>query len=74
MAQHGFKLHQTAQKGSIWLEMTPISSKWLHMAPNGSKLLQMAMADTNGYGNGPTLSQIDIDGPKWSITIHYDPT
>ena len=37
---------------------------------NGSKLLQMvpymAMAVANGYGNGPTLSQMVPNGPKWS--------
>ena len=27
-----------------------------------------------GYGNGPTLSQIVPNGPKWSKTIHNDPT
>ena len=49
-------------------------SKWLQMAPNYSKLLQMTMAETNGYGNGPTLSQMVTNDPKWSLTIHYAPT
>ena len=35
---------------------------------------EMAMAETNGYGNGQTFSQTVIKGPKWSITIHHDPT
>ena len=32
------------------------------------------MADANGYGNGPTLSQTLPNGPKWSKTINNDPT
>ena len=49
-------------------------SKWLQMAPNYTKCFQMTMAETNGYGNGQTLSQMVKNGPKWSITIHYAPT
>ena len=41
-------------------------SEWLQMAPNYFKLLQMNMAKANDYGNGPTLSQMVPNGPKWS--------
>ena len=34
----------------------------------------MTMAKVKGYGNGPTLSQMVPNGPKWSKTIHNDPT
>ena len=41
-------------------------SKWLQTAPNYSKWFQMAMASANGYGNGPTLSQIVSNSPELS--------
>ena len=34
------------------------------MAPNYSKWFQMTMAKANGYGNGPTLSQMVPNGPR----------
>ena len=36
-------------------QMAPNGSKWLQ---NYSKYLQMTMAKANGYGNGPSLSQM----------------
>ena len=36
------------------------------MAPNYSKWFQMTMAKANGSGNGPALSQMVPNGPKWS--------
>ena len=65
---------QMAPNGSNGLQWAPMGSTWLQMARNGSKLLQMDMAETNGYGNGPKFSQMVINGPKRSITIHYDQT
>ena len=49
-------------------------SKWLQMAPNYFKWFQMTMAKANDYDNGPTLSQFVPNSPKWSKTIHNDPT
>ena len=51
-------------------------SQWLQMAPNSSKLIQITMTKANGYGNGPTLSQMvpnDPNDPKLSIMIQHIP-
>ena len=50
--------------------MQPLGTKKImQMAPNYSKWFQMSMARSNGYGNGPTLSQRVPNGPKGSQVV-----
>ena len=78
MVKYGPRMSQMVPKGKNWTlrlirysQLAPNGLKWLQ---NDSKWFQIAMAKANGYSNGPTLSQMVPNGPKWSKTIHNDPT
>ena len=58
--------HQVQSTGFKWLPMASNGFQWLQMASNYSNWFLMTMAEANGYGNVPTLSQMVPNGPKWS--------